>query len=158
MAKKITILGAKPRKIEIVDQPRRRVDPAELGAAIDAEPCGRLGTGSLDPLTLAELGTQLLQRLRSSGGRPALADATVNCRVPLSDADVKALESMVSEIGASTGTKPSIGQLVSAIVRMHLNESQAGSQSPLQRLLDEQLHPLREQLNRLESELHAATT
>jgi hypothetical protein len=158
MAKKITIVGAKPRKLEIVDRPRRRIDPAELGAAIDAEPCGRLGTRSIDPLTLAELGTQLLQRLRSSGGRPALADATVNCRVPLSEADVKTLENMVSEIGTSTGAKPSVGQLVSAIVRMHLNESQGGSRTSLQRLLDEQLHPLREQLKRLESEIHAATT
>jgi hypothetical protein len=76
----------------------------------------------------------------------------------LSEADVKTLENMVSEIGTSTGAKPSVGQLVSAIVRMHLNESQGGSRTSLQRLLDEQLHPLREQLKRLESEIHAATT
>ena len=59
------------------------------------------------------------------------------------------------------------GQLVSAIVRLHLSEFKSGSpsgmagkefergrsRSTLQQLLDEQLHPLREQLKRLESQL-----
>jgi hypothetical protein len=121
MAKKINIVGAKPKKIEVVDQPKRRIDPADLAAALGANPSGQFPPGNLDPIGLAELGTQLLHRLRSSGGRPALADASINCRVPLSAEDVQTLENMVSHIGASTGAKPSVGQLVSVIVRLHLN-------------------------------------
>lgn len=173
MAKKINVVGAKPKKIEIVDQPKRRIDPAELAAALGAKPLGSQAPRDLDPLALAELGTQLLNRLRSSGGRPALADAAVNCRVPLSAADVKTLETMVAQIGDSAGAKPSVGQLVSVIVRLHLNalknapdpvaSADVGhqdvehevSRSILQQMIDEQIQPIRERVKRLESELHA---
>lgn len=173
MARKINIVGASPRKIEVVDQPKRRIAPEELAAALGANPTGQPVPRNLDPIALAELGTQLVHRLRSSGGRPALADATVNCRVPLSAEDVKTLERMLAHIGASTGVKPSVGQLASVIVRLHLNAlktapglaasadvprqevEQEVSWSMLQQMIDEQIHPLREQVKRLEAELHA---
>lgn len=172
MAKKITVVGAKPRKIEVADQPKRRIDPTELAASLGASPVGQPAPLSLDPIGLAELGTQLLHRLRSSGGRPALADATVNCRVPLSAEDIKTLETMVVQIGQATGAKPSVGQLASVIVRLHLNalkntpEPPAApdtaqqhvaneiSRSILQQMLDEQVTPIREQVKRLETELY----
>src|SRR5206468_6337374 len=101
MAKKVHIIGAKPRKIAVLDQPKRRIEPPELAAALGADPSGQQAPGNVDPIALAELGTQLLDRLRSSGGRPALADATVNCRVPLSAEDIKTLETMVAQISES---------------------------------------------------------
>jgi hypothetical protein len=172
MAKKITIVGAKPKKIEVVDQPKRRLDAAQLAAALGANPTGQQIRPDVDPIALADLGTQLLQRLRSSGGRPALADATVNCRVPLSAEDIKTLETLVAQIGGATGAKPSVGQLASVIVRLHLSALKSApepaasdaprqgmeqeiSRSILQQLIDEQINPLREQVKRLESELHA---
>jgi hypothetical protein len=175
MAKKIDIVGAKPKKIVILDQPKRRIDPAELAAALGANPIGPRTPETMDLISLADLGTQLLDRLRSSGGRPALADATEMCRVPLSVEDTKTLEDMVSHIGASTGAKPSVGQLASVIVRMHLNAlknapepaasddvakqgmEQEISRSILQQMIDEQLSPLREQMKRLERELHGVS-
>jgi hypothetical protein len=173
MAKKIQIVGATPKKIEVVDQPKRRIDPAELAGALGANPSGQQAPGNLDPIGLAELGTQLLDRLRSSGGRPALTDATIHCRVPLSAEDVQTLENMLSHIGASTGAKPSVGQLVSVIVRLHLNALKSApeaatpadvarqdlehevSRSILRQMIDEQINPLREKVTRLETELHA---
>ena len=173
MASKTDIVGAKPKKIDIVDQPKRRIDPGQLAVALGAKPIGQQVSGDLDPIGLAELGTQLLNRLRSSGGRPALTDATEMCRVPLSVEDTKTLETMVAQIGESTGAKPSVGQLASVIVRLHLNalksapehDASAGaskqdmdqeiSQSILRQMIDEQIKPLREQVTRLESELHA---
>lgn len=122
MAKKINIVGARPKKVQILNQPKRRIDPAELAAGLGASPCGEQVSGFLDPIALAELGTQLLRRLRSSGGRPALADATELCRVPLSAEDIKRLETMVEQIGGSAGAKPSVGQLVSVIVHRYLAE------------------------------------
>jgi hypothetical protein len=175
MAKKINIIGAKPRRIQIVNQPRRRLEPAEIGKGLGAAPCGERITGNVDLIGLAELGTQLLARLRSSGGRPALSDATEICRVPLSAADIKALEGVVVQIEQSSGAKPSVGQMVSVIIRTHLEALQALTgrvsaaagdvpitkvEQPipiaiLQKMLDEQITPLREQVHRLESELHA---
>jgi hypothetical protein len=173
MAKRVTIVGAKPKKIEMVDRPKRRIEPEELAAALGANPRGQQVAAHLDPIGLAELGAHLVQRLRSSGGRPALADSTVHCRVPLSVEDVEILQDMLSRIGESTGVKPSVGQLASAIVRLHLNAlktppdpgaspdasrqdmTQQISKSILQQMIDEQINPLREQVKRLETELHA---
>jgi hypothetical protein len=123
MAKKINIVGATPKRIEIVDRPKRRIEPAELAAVLGAQPCGQPGTGKLDPIALAELGTQLLSRLRSSGGRPALADATEICRVPLSAEDISTLEKMADQLGEKTGANPSSGQLASVIVHNYLAEA-----------------------------------
>ena len=165
MAERINIVGAKPKRINIVNQPKPRLDPAEIAEGLGAAPCGERISGKLDLIGLAEIGTQLLGRLRSSGGRPALADATEICRVPLSAEDVKALENLVAEIEKSSGMKPSVGQLVSAIVRSHLNAPKSPytpavdpplAKTALQNLIDEQLAPLREQVNRLEQELHGA--
>jgi len=173
MAKKINIIGARPKRIQIVNQPRPRVDTAEVAEGLGATPRGERIPGDLDLIDLAELGTRLLARLRSSGGRPALTDATEICRVPLSAGDVKTLEGMVAQIEGSSGARPSVGQLVSVIVRAYLEAlhafgdratagdapkgeaEQPNSLTILQKLLDEQLTPLREQVKQLESQLHA---
>ena len=120
MVKRIDVVGARPKKIEIVDRPKRRIDPAELAAALGANLIGPRTSGNLDPIDLAELGTQLLDRIRSGGDGPALENGIVNCRVPLSAADIKTLETMVARIGDTAGAKPSVGQLVSVIVHRYL--------------------------------------
>src|SRR5438552_16578840 len=126
MAKKVNITGAKPKRIRIVDKPQRRIEPAELAAALGAEACAERIGANLDPISLAELGTQLLRRLRSSGGRPALCDATEFCRVPLSAEDMKALEKISAQIEQKTGAKPSPGQIASIIVRDYLRTGPSG--------------------------------
>jgi hypothetical protein len=120
MAKKIIVTGKPARRIEVTGNPKRRIEPEEFAAALGAEPVGEVHASSLDPLALAALGSELIKRLRSSGGRPALADATEICRVPLSAEDIKTLERIVTQLAESSGAKPSVGQLVSVIVRAHL--------------------------------------
>lgn len=120
MARKITVSGNPARTIEVTGKPQRRIEPEEFAAALGAEPIGDTHSAGLDPIALAELGTQMLNRLRSSGGRPALADATEICRVPLSAEDLMALETITADIEQSTGTKPSVGQVVGVIVREYL--------------------------------------
>lgn len=123
MAKKIEIVGAQPKKIEIVDRPKRRIEPADLAAALGANLDGEERVENLDLIALADIGTKLLGRLRSSGGRPALSDASEICRVPLSRGDMTALEKMTSAIGQQTGVRPSPGQLASMIVHQYLTPS-----------------------------------
>jgi hypothetical protein len=140
MAKRIQIVGAKPKRIEVLDQPRRRIDPAELAAALGANPTAGQSAEHLDLITLAELGTQLLDRLRSSGGRPALADATEICRVPLSTDDLTALERINEQIEQATGTKASLGQVASAIVREYLTKTRS-SESPVNSMVAKSAWP-----------------
>lgn len=170
MAKKINVTGKPARRIEVTGKPQRRIEPEKFAAALGAEPVGEPHSPSLDPLSLAALGNELVKRLRSSGGRPALEDATEICRVPLSAQDVKTLEGMVAQLEASSGAKPSVGQLVSVIVRAHLQDLNAATDSQtaadvgqasdtkaiLQKMIDEQIRPLREHVHRLETKLHAA--
>jgi hypothetical protein len=173
MAKKIIETGKPARRIEVSGKPLRRIEPEEFAAALGAEPIGAAHAPNLDPVSLAALGSELIKRLRSSGGRPALADATQFCRVPLSSEDVKTLEGMVARLETSSGAKPSVGQLVSVIVRAHLQglngvpNSEAAevvepepasslSDARLQQMIEQQIRPLREQVRRLEDELHAS--
>jgi hypothetical protein len=128
MAKKVKIIGAKPKLIRVLDKPQRRIEPAELAAALGARPRAEYVGENLDLISFAELGAQLLRRLRSSGGRPALTDATEFCRVPLSAEDMKALVKMSAQIEQSTGTKPSPGQIASVIVHDYLSSGSADSQ------------------------------
>lgn len=120
MAEKINIVGKQAERIQDTGHTLPRIEPSEFAAALGAEPCGERLTGDLDPISLAELGTELIKRLRSTGGRPALADATRSCKVPLSPEDIEALEQIISDIEHATGTRPSLGQIASVILRMHL--------------------------------------
>ncbi len=173
MAKKITVTGKSARRIDVSGKPQRRIEAEEFAAALGAEPVGDAHAQNLDPVSLASLGSELLKRLRSSGGRPALADATEICRVPLSVEDVKTLEGLVLQVETSSGAKPSIGQLVSVIVRTHLEGLNANSnlddvnpvepestsfisKAKLQQMIEEQIRPIREQVRRLENELQAS--
>lgn len=104
MARKVTTAGAKPKR-------NRKPSRAEHDERVGAD---------LDPIAIAEIGAKLLRRLRSTGGRPALADATEFCRVPLSAEDVQALEEIAKQIEQTSWTKPSSGQIASVIVRAYL--------------------------------------
>ncbi len=188
MAKKVNIIGAQPKRVRMVDQPQRRIDPAELAAALGAEPCGERLSGRFDPISLAEIGNELLKRRRSSGGRPSLADASERCKVPLSKEDVAALEEIVAAIERATGSKPALGEIASVILRMHFDARKNGvreagpelqqttaaapvieegqqqqdggtvSLSVCKRLIEEQLQPIREELDRLAKEVRANST
>lgn len=129
MAKRITVAGKPARRIEVSGKPQRRIEPEALAAALGADPVGEAHAANLDSLSLAALGSELIKRLRSSGGRPALADATEICRVPLSADDLKSLEKMTDHIAQATGTKPSPGQVASILVRRGLNSGESNLSS-----------------------------
>jgi hypothetical protein len=167
MTKRIEVVGSQPKKIKLIDQPKRRIEPSELAAALGAKPVAKVDPGSLDLIALADLGTALLQRLRSTGGRPALADATEACRVPLSADDVRRLEEIGVQIEEAMGTKPSPGQIASVILRMQLDAlnkvgagTPAGTESKTEDreahllsackgMIEEEMGPIRAELNRL---------
>jgi hypothetical protein len=120
MAKKITVTGKPARRIELTGKPRRRVERDEFASALGAEAVKEPHASSVDSIALAALGSRLIERLRSTGGRPALADATEICRVPLSAEDLNALEKITAEIEQRVGKKSSVGQVIGVIVRDYL--------------------------------------
>jgi hypothetical protein len=77
MAKKVKIVGAQPKRVCVLDKPGRRIEPAELAAAIGAQPDGEQVGANLDPISLAELGTELLRATRS---RTAKEEITSSAR------------------------------------------------------------------------------
>jgi hypothetical protein len=121
MAKRITVTGKRARRIEVTGKPQRRIELSKVAAALGAEPTGEAHASGVDPVALAAMGGAVIKRLRSTGGRPTLADATEICRVPLSADDLKSLQKVTDAIERSTGKKPSVGQVVGVIVREYLN-------------------------------------
>jgi hypothetical protein len=129
MAKKINIVGKKAERIRNTGPSLPRIEPSEFAAGIGAEPCGEPHSKNLDPISLLALGNELLKRLRSTGGRPSLEGATEQCKVPLRPEDMAALQEMQKAIEQKTGTKPSIGQVASIILRTRLDEMESGDSS-----------------------------
>ena len=121
MSKKIISVGDKAERIVNTGRALPRIEPSEIAAGLGAEPCGVRGSAPLDPIALAALGNELITRLRSTGGRPALSDASELCKVPLSVEDIAALESIIVAIEKATGRRPSLGQVAGVVLRTHLD-------------------------------------
>jgi hypothetical protein len=85
-------------------------------------------TEALAPLTLFALREELVHRLQSSGGRPALAGTTRRAKIPLSDEEWGQLEELAAAI-ASPGFAPSAGQVASVLLSLSLHSvaSRVGS-------------------------------
>ena len=137
------------RTTETIAQPIRdtspplpRIDPAQVQQALGAEELPAGLAGALAPLTLFALREELVNRLQSSGGRPALAGTTRRAKIPLSDEEWEKLEKLAARI-ASPGFAPSAGQVASVLLRLSLHaiEARVGadpSSSPLARELEDQ--------------------
>jgi hypothetical protein len=126
MTKKIKIVGKQADRVHDTGKTMRRVESAKFASALGAEPCPPEVSRSIDPIALAAIGNELLKRLRSTGGRPALEDANEICKVPLSVEDVAALEKIAESVHEKTGARPSLGQVASVILRVTLDESRGG--------------------------------
>ncbi len=120
-------------------RPLRRIDPAQVQQALGAEKVPAGLTQALAPLTLFALREELVSRLQSSGGRPALTGTTRRAKIPLSDEEWEKLEELAAAI-AAPGFAPSAGQVASVLlsVSLHSVASRVDSQpasSPLAREL-----------------------
>ena len=121
MTKKINIVGKALERLNITGPALPRMEPDEFAVALGAEPFAEPRTKLLDLISLGELGNTLIKRLRSTGGRPALAGATERCKVPLTPDDVAKLEEIIAVMEAETGKRPALGQIASVILSIHLD-------------------------------------
>jgi hypothetical protein len=135
MTKQIRNTGPTERRIRNTGPTERRIEPSEVAAALGAEPTGVTLEGALSPLTLLVVRQEVVRRLQSSGGRPALSGVTRRAKIPLSDAEWAELEELATAI-ASPGCAPTAGQVASVLLTAALRTvaaemGKASKRSPL---------------------------
>jgi hypothetical protein len=62
---RIEVTGTPAKRIEITEKTQRRIEPEEFAKALGAEPLGEPHSPTLDPITLAHLGADIIAK-----GRP----------------------------------------------------------------------------------------
>jgi hypothetical protein len=82
------------------------VEPADVAKALGAEPVGKVDSRATP--SMAGLYRELAERLRSTGGRPALQGATRRQKIPLTDADWNELERLSERLSATPGQIASV--------------------------------------------------
>src|SRR5947209_11976355 len=100
MAKRLRDIGPAEPLIRDTGPVEPRLDPKVVAAALGAEPTGVTLEGALSPLTLMVVRQELVRRLQSSGGRPALKGTTRRPKIPLSDAEWSELEALAAAVAA----------------------------------------------------------
>lgn len=105
-----------------------RIEPDRVAAALGAEASQERLRSRLGPLSLLAVRQELQRRLRSTGGRPALAGAPRRTKIPLSPQQWQRLEELASEF-RGPNSAPSAGQVASVLLSLAL-ESVAARRSP----------------------------
>jgi hypothetical protein len=117
-----------------------RIEPAQIQEALGAEHSPEGFAEALAPITLFALREELVRRLQSSGGRPALTGTTRRAKIPLREEEWQQLEELAAAI-ASPGFAPSAGQVASALLTLSLHSVAARitseTSSPLARELQD---------------------
>lgn len=106
MARRVRDTSARERRLRDTGPRERRVAPADLAKALGAEPVGTADSRAI--LSMAGLYRELAERLRSTGGRPALEGATRRQKIPLTDADWNELERLSERLSATPGQIASV--------------------------------------------------
>ena len=106
----------RPRKIRPSRAKTRRIDPQALAEALGAEVVASAPElESATPATLVAR-SELLHRLRSTGGRPGLEGATKRRQVTFTPEDWDELKRIADAIEEKEGVKTTPGQVASALV------------------------------------------
>lgn len=106
MKKRVRDTSARERRVRDTSSRERRLEPDDVAKALGAEPVGRSGASPV--FSMACLHRELAERLRSTGGRPALEGATRRQKIPLTDADWSELERISERLSATPGQVASV--------------------------------------------------
>ena len=105
--------------IQDTSQVLRRLEPSQVQPALGAEETGLAVAALGSPLALMQVRQELMERLRSTGGRPSLADVSRRVKVPLGDQQWQELEEIASEVSTAEFS-PSAGQIASVLITLSL--------------------------------------
>ena len=117
MSKTIRTTGRALKAIRDTSVPLAHVAHAAVETALGAEATDQKLEEALAPITLFAIRSELLGRLQSSGGRPALSGTSRRAKVPLGDSDWADLEELAAVV-AGPGFYPSAGQIASVLLSL----------------------------------------
>lgn len=106
MTRRVRDTSGREKKLRDTGSRARRVEPAEVAKALGAEPVGSVEDRAL--LSMVGVYRELAERLRSTGGRPALEGVTRRQKIPLTDADWNELERLSERLSATPGQIASV--------------------------------------------------
>src|SRR5689334_25125825 len=119
MATRIVATDSGPRRIRDVGAGARHVAPAVVAEPLGAEATGlALGRGG-SPVSSFQVRSELVNRLRSSGGRPALEGATRRVKIPVTESQWQEIEELAASF-TDLGFVPSAGQVASVLISLSL--------------------------------------
>jgi hypothetical protein len=119
MAKRIVATDSGQKRIRDTGPGARRVDPAVVAEALGGEGLGiALGLEG-SPVSSFQVRSELVNRLRSSGGRPALEGATRRVKIPVTESQWRELEELAASF-TDLGFVPSAGQVASVLISLSL--------------------------------------
>jgi hypothetical protein len=108
-----------------------KVDARAVEKALGAEFTGKVFSEERGgPLSVFQIRQELMHRLHSSGGRPALQDASSRKKIPLSDRQWIRLEKIAANVSAP-GFSPSPAQVASIILELSLESTHKESHKKL---------------------------
>src|SRR5262245_39046870 len=119
MAKRIRATDSGRRRIRDSGPGARRVEPAVVAEALGAEETGITLGREGSPVSSFQVRSELLNRLRSSGGRPALEGATRRVKIPVTESQWRELEELAASF-TDLGFVPSAGQVASVLISLSL--------------------------------------
>lgn len=115
MTKRIRVTEPALSSIRDTGSTLPRVEAAQVQAALGAETFAGKLDELLAPLTLYAVREELVRRLQSSGGRPALEGTSRRAKIPLSEQQWLQLEELAAAV-SSPGFAPSAGQVASVLL------------------------------------------
>lgn len=119
MAARIKTTSKKSPRIKVMGPRGKRVSPDQIAQALGAEKVPGVVVTQI-PDTLAAVRQELLRRLSSSGGRPALEGTSRRPKIPLDDEDWKRLR-QIAEALRDDEVRPTAGQVASVLLHRALS-------------------------------------
>ena len=109
-----------------IDEPnsRRRLTKDEIEKGLGAEYVGEIPTTD-NSFTAYALRNELVKRLRSSGGRPALAGTDVRYRVPMRGSKWRRLAEIAKAVETET-FRPTVTQVASVLLDLAIDKYELG--------------------------------
>jgi hypothetical protein len=119
MAKKIVTTDPGRKRIRDLGPAARRIDPAVVAEALGGEETGITLGRETGPVSSFQIRSELMSRLRSNGGRPALEGASRRVKIPVTESQWQELEELAASF-TDLGFVPSAGQVASVLLSLSL--------------------------------------
>jgi hypothetical protein len=134
MGKRIVATDSAHKSIRDVSAAAGRIQHATVAEALGAEDVKSKFRGQDIAMDAFQLRVELLRRLHSSGGRPALDNAMRRIKIPVTEKQCRDLEDLVESL-ADLDFAPSAGQVASVLLDLSLRLAKESPQSVRRELI-----------------------